>query len=61
MGTDFQIEIAGKTFTPENAHEIAEIPNVDTGTESSDVVNVAGDVRGLCIQARDIRGPLSLG
>jgi hypothetical protein len=62
MSTDFRI--AGKTYTPEKANEIAEDTNPDTdttGTKASAVLNVAGEVRGLCIQAGDIRGPIRLG
>jgi hypothetical protein len=64
MSTDFRIEIAGTTYTPDNANEIADDTNPDTGTtdtKASAVLNVAGDVHGLCIQAGDIRGPIRLG
>jgi hypothetical protein len=59
MSSDVRIQIAGKTYTAENLHEITDDPTVDTKVDHSVHNHVSGEFQG--IQARDIRGDIHFG
>lgn len=59
MSKEFRIQIGGKTYTPDNVHEITGDPNI--GPASGDVTNVSdGEVTGARIQAGDVHGGITI-
>lgn len=64
MRSDFRIQIAGKTYTRANLHEVADDPNIDLGTDEctcNSTVHNEVNSDSVVIQAHTITGGITFG